>query len=467
MARFRVMARFRDPGGCAATRASIAALLWAAMSCAPPPVPAAEVAPCSPPTSAQAWGFDYPQGPAEGPAPVLVRRLAAADGTGSATQRIVLPIAQPQPQGPAPEALRPRVLWGDPASPFLFVYAVSTDETQPWLHLMVLCRGGDKPRVIEHAVLKTDFPLVVDTGSVAEVPGDAFAVLIGERHALLWRNRAPTGQRFKPQVLAWPEPMRTLSVWVGDRLRVLALSNDGALYQYLLDGTATPATAKPLPRWPARPLPERGRVWLTDTGRWLYLLTELGGGRRFDLVENRSEPLYAADDGRLVAWDRFPSLNGASTALLLLLAKDADAKPTYRARLYDLGQGTAEPLLELPFVDKGTGAEILDQQGNPLPQLFLQGWSANEDFSQIGGFLFHNRNRKGLIDRIQIVPELDQAQWRHVPTLRVRTDLREETPQEILPHQVSVLTNGRRTRVFYFADTLGYTQPFIDPAELP
>jgi hypothetical protein len=433
------------------------------------PISAAEVAPCNPATLAQAWGFDFPQDPAEGSAPVLLRQQAAPDGTSSSTQRIVLPIAQPQPQGPAPEELRPRVLWGDPASPFLFLYAISTDETQPWLHFMVLCRGGDKPRVVEHAVLKTDFPLVVDTGSAAEAPGNAFAVPIGERHALLWRNRAPTGRRFKPRLLTWPKPVRALSVVVGDRLRVLALSDDGALYQYQYqsDQTAAPSSAKPVPGWPATSLPTRGRVWLHDAGRWLYLLTEQGGGRRFELGTHRNESLYGADDGRLVARDWFYSRNGRNTALFLLLAKGAGGQTGYHARLYDLGRGVAEPILDMPFVDKGSGAGILDQQGNPLPQVFLQDWSANEDFSQIDGFLFHNRNRKGLIDRLRIVPEWDPAQWRQVPTLRLRTDQREETPQEILPHQVSVLTDGRRRRIFYFSDTLGYTQPFTDPAELP
>jgi hypothetical protein len=437
---------------------------------------AAEVAPCAPATLAQSWRIDRPRDASEGAAPVLVRRQASADGSTSSELRVRLPIANDQRLGPtdprpAPADLRPRILWGDPASPFLFLTATSIDESQRWLHFMVLCRGGDPPWIIEHATLAADFPLVLDTGSVAEAPGDAFAMLIGEHQALLWRNRAPDGQRFAPRVLDWPRPVRALSVFVGDTLRVLALSDDGSLRQYQLAGSQPPAdnAAEPVPGWPVGKdlLPSQGRVWLRDMGRWLYLLTEYGGGLRFEYATRRTEPLYSRDDGRLVAWDRFYSRNGRNTALFLLLGKESGGQTHYRARIYDLRRGLSTPILDLPFIDKASGAEILDHALRAPPQVFLQDWSTDEDFTNISGFLFHNQDRKGLIDRLRIASEFDTAQWRQVPALRLFGDQRQETPREILPHQVSVQMDGRRQRVFYFADQYSFSQPFTHPAELP
>lgn len=401
---------------------------------------------CRSPRIPQTWSVEDPRSADEGDAMLLVRRQSERPQGGRGTE---LPV--PVSSSPDDE---PLIIPGDPASPHLFVGVIPYRGEASSVRLMVLCKSGDNPRVLFDDSIPVDFPVVMDTQAATEERGWGMAFLVGERHAMVWRHETRA-----LELLDWQRPVRALALRTGADLRLTALLDDGSLWERRTQaGALFPSRAEPVKGWSSkdaeRLLAGRGRVWLRDTDSALFAMGE-ELGFRFDRSSGRHVVLYGDAGERLAGWDRFFSRSGERTALFLLLGRESGGKWSYTARIFDLSRSVTEPVLELDVED------LLESERMAMPIILLQGW--DEDFRDISGYVFHNPEGRGVMDRVEILDLWDASTRTSAPRLVTSLTDRQEFNREVLPLQVSVSQEKRRETVYFFADGTGFAEPFQDP----
>lgn len=402
---------------------------------------------CQSPRVPQAWTIEEPRSAAEGETPLLVRRQSEHGG-GRGTE---LPIPLPLKAGE-----EPLIVYGDPSSPYLYIAVTPASSATARVRLLVLCKSATAPRVIADESMPIDFPLIIDPEVVAEEPGEAVALLVGEDRTLLWRNA--TG---RAELVRWPRPVRSINLLIGKDLRLSALLDDGSLWERRV------AVTDPMPGAAARAggwresdgralLRGGGRVWLRDTEDAMFALAA-GAGLRLDRRRGEVQQLYGKPGEHLAAWDRFYSLDGQRTALFLLLAEEVAGQWRYRGRIHDLAQDGGGPVMEFEVTD------LFEKGRLAQPIVLLQAW--DDSFTHVTGFIFHNPGGHGVVETADILPLWDRQTRRVGPRLVVSAQKRQPFRREILPFQVSVFQDKRRERVFFFADQEGYMERFDDPIE--